>query len=118
MCSEGIALTQEERFRIIRDIARWKTELHINDCIDNEYYRNYLSSVAECSDTAIKNWWLTSVGEWLASRQDLTIPDDKVFGEWLEIQFQHLKSGDEIDYGYVVAVSDATIRKAQESTGS
>lgn len=114
MDSDNITFTREERFHILKDIARWKAELHMNDSIEHRKYRAYLKEAAQCNDEELKRWWDGNVGEWVASRGDLNIPPSKDIETWLDEQFNKLIQGEDVEYGYVIGVSDELIREIQD----
>lgn len=102
---ENESLTDDERENIIRDILRWRLELDMNDGgVEQEEWDHYIDDLETCSDSELIKWWNSTVGEWVASRSDLDIPEDVTFGEWIDEQFDRLKEGEETGYGYVVSV--------------
>lgn len=94
-----------ERNRIIIDIMHRKCELEI----DSEF-QAALNNLRGLSDVELKQFWKEAVGEWLASRDDLSVrsgPDtsaDADFDDWLDTQFEKLVNGELTDYGYIVTV--------------
>lgn len=98
--------TPTERHRIILDIAHWKTELEHTggrEFTDDDL-KMYIDQLRALSDDDLESWWVSTVGEWVASRGDLDIPDDKSFDDWIDQQFDNLIAGDDVEWGYVVTV--------------
>lgn len=97
--------TQAERSRIIKDIARWKCELEIEQEFTHSELTDYVEQLRECDDDALKSFWEDTVGEWVASRTDLNIPPDHDFDNWLNNQFERLTNGHQTDYGFIIDVN-------------
>jgi hypothetical protein len=119
----------EERDRIITDIMHWKCELETDHDFPPEEFQAFVDKLRSMDDPELKEFWEEHVGEWLASRDDLTFETDpekpKIldwhevlraslngsnhsdvsdFDAWLEMQFEKLINGEQRDYGYVVNV--------------
>lgn len=98
--------TPTERYHILRDIAHWKTELEHGSGRDfsDADFREYIVELTTLSDAALYAHWQQTVGEWVASRADITVPDTHSFDDWLAEQFEQLIAGDDVAWGYVHTV--------------
>lgn len=101
--------TQAERQRIIKDIARWKCELEIDRAFTHDDLTEYVEELREYDDAALNSFWESTVGEWVASRTDLTIPPGHDFDSWLNSQFERLTNGHQTDYGFIIDVDIGSI---------
>lgn len=101
----AVEYTPEERNRIIKDIARWKCELEIDQEFDHDDLTAFISSLRDHSDIELKSHWQDTVGEWVASRTDLDIPPAQDFTSWLTNQFHRLVNGQQTDYGFIIDVT-------------
>jgi hypothetical protein len=63
-------MNDDERDNVIDDVLDWKaTEARIErESFDAESYRSELEAL---SDDELREWWNSTVGYWLASRQDV-----------------------------------------------
>lgn len=125
--------SEEQRHRLITDIMHWKTELELDQEFPPEEFQKYVDMLQTKDGTELKQMWEETVGEWLASRNDLDrgvelspptsvgahkslvgpdpepTPTKQVpFTEWLKVQFEKLVTGGNTDYGFVVNVDVAT----------
>lgn len=100
-------LTADERRHVIRDIANWKVELEHTGgrSFSDDELDDYIEELADTPDDDLESWWYGSVGEWVASRQDMPVPEEMAFEDWLDHQFEKLKAGEETPWGYVVEVA-------------
>ena len=99
--------TTKERQHIISDIAHWKVELEHTGgrSFSDDDLDNYVERLSNSTDAELEASWYDSVGEWVASRRDIPVPDDTTFEDWLDNQFSKVKSGQETPWGYVVGVA-------------
>lgn len=112
--SDLVQFTQAERDRIKRDILQWRTESELTGGGSFEF-DEYLDELQSCSDEELRDWWWSSVGEWLLSRSDVydeflsqveteneevvELHDD--FIEFVAGQFDRVVAGEELSYGYL-----------------
>lgn len=96
-------MDDKERARVIRDLTRWKAECEQTGGRDfsPEDLSEYVKSMDNMSDIKLEDAWYSNVGEWVLSRRDLDIPDD--YEKWLDKQFDNIKSGENIEYGYLAS---------------
>lgn len=127
--NQNTQFTAEERYQIINDVLRWKLEYEKDRAFPPEELQKFVDLLRSKTDSELKAFWETTVGEWLASRGDLefrykaekprivewyeclspkespTEPGEKIdFDHWLELQFQKLINGLETDYGFIIQV--------------
>ena len=87
-------LTESERENIVDDIVAHKVEETKGEIPYNQL-RNHESMLMEMEDKELVDQWHSTVGEWLISRyEDYNI----------EEQFNNIKKGEEVDYGYTHVV--------------
>lgn len=96
--------SDQERKRIISDIAHWKLELERGDQFDTSDLVSYVSMLQASDNDELKHLWDTTVGEWVASRHDITLPPDTPFQTWLDGQFIQLINGNLTAYGFITNV--------------
>lgn len=101
--------TQTERQCIIKDIARWKCELEIDQAFTHNDLTEYVEGLREYDDAALNSFWENTVGEWVASRTDLNIPPGHDFDSWLNSQLERLTDGNQTDYGFIIDVDVESI---------
>lgn len=107
-----IELGSEERDRIVKDISRWKYELEMGNEFSGEDLQEYIAMLQEMSDRELKAHWKSTVGEWVASRNDVHPPEDTEFENWLTTQFENLIAGKRTAYGFVVELSPSATEPA------
>ena len=97
-------LELEERNLLIRDMAHWFAELHMNRRGDPDY-ESFVQELQALSDTELLRRWNRSVGEWVLGRDDIYIPRTLNDQTWLRGQVGRLLDGKDTEYGYVVSIS-------------
>lgn len=101
---ESARFADTERQRIVKDIARWKCELEMDQEFTHLDLDEFVSMLREKSDDELESHWYDTVGEWLSSRTDLEVPPEQDFEAWIEAQFRRLVDGQRTDYGFVIEV--------------
>jgi hypothetical protein len=100
--------TPEERQNIVGDITRWKVELEEvggGDEFPADELDAYVEWLYTMDDAELRSMWDGSVAEWVASRQDMPPAGDGEMSEsWLDAQFEALRRGDGVPWGYVTWV--------------
>ena len=100
----GAMFSAEERSRVISDIAHWKCELEWDNNFTGDDLESYIAALQACDDAELRSWWDGTVGEWVASRHDITVPPSNIFEAWLDTQFMQVMRGNQTEYGYVVSI--------------
>lgn len=100
----GAVFSNQERKRIISDIAHWKLELERGRQFDADDLESYVNMLQASDDNELKHWWDTTVGEWVASRHDISLPSDTRFQTWLDEQFTQLINGNPTAYGFITSI--------------
>ncbi len=91
-----------ERRRIVSDIIHWKAELEYDTTWDA--FDEYVTELRALPDGQLKARWETTVGEWVASRDDLPRPLGIDFDQYLAVQFGKLIAGHSTDYGFITSL--------------
>lgn len=100
----GIKLDSDQRKNIINDILNWKRELERNNRqFGREDLEEFKETVDIPEDSELCELWMSTVGEWVASRQDCTPPATVDFDEYIRYQLGLVIRGrlDRVDYGYL-----------------
>jgi hypothetical protein len=92
-----------ERKRLIADCLRWKIELEYEEQWDNR--ESYVDWLKAMEDNELRRQWETTVGEWLAYRQDCVLQDETSWESYIGSQFEALINGEKTDYGSLCSVN-------------
>lgn len=97
--------SQDQRMRVINDLLSHENEgeegsLSDEDLMDRA--RRYLEFL---DDEELYDEWMTSIGEWLRSRDDIGPRGQPSEESWLDQQFVSTLIGLPVDYGYIARVS-------------
>jgi len=102
------SLSQQHRFNVLEDIARWKAEEHTarSDIVDpSTALDEFIVRLSKKSDAELLTTWNATVGEWIAIRNDCTPPAWVSFDTYLDVQLARCVDGRQTDYGFITDVS-------------
>jgi len=107
-----LSLSQQHRFNVLEDIARWKAEEHTaqSDVDDpSAALEEFITRLSKKSDAELLTMWNTTVGEWIATRDDCTPPAWVSFDTYLDTQLARCVDGRQTDYGFITDISVKSI---------
>jgi 1,2-phenylacetyl-CoA epoxidase catalytic subunit len=109
--------TDSQRARIIKECAQWYCELKTTDNkeVSKENLRQFIRECKEESDDELRQTWHTTVGEWLASLSNISIPDSVDRETWVDNQFESiLKDDTRNDYSFLFEVPIRTVKEVNQ----
>jgi hypothetical protein len=97
---------------VIADILSWHRAEYRSARTDGVASGTQLATHIErilTTDCSLRHYWNTTVGEWLASRQDIIPPDDTNWDDCLDSIYTQVRTGDSPPHGYLRPIEMPTV---------